>query len=218
MSDRFVNSKYLVDSPIGDCTILVDDEEEVTRVGTGFTFLPITLENPAVVTYFKGDELYCEMRASLIGHLRRLPSHREIVWWLEECFRARAHGFPYLFRKGDHLPMNDHGRRLGSDPDYSWVDGAVMEVVSYYHSVDQLNENLLSLPGSWALEGPKGAENGVQPLSRLWFCHLQHSEWGTGCFCPLQQFQVEEASSFKGGAFPTPPSFLGFRESITILA
>jgi len=154
MRDRFVKSKYLVDSLIGDRPILVDGEVKVMRVGNSFTFPPITLENPNVVTDFEGDELYCEMRASLTSHLRRLLSHREIVWWLEECSRVLAHCFPYLFKKGDLLSMNDHRRHLSFDPDYSWMDGAVTEVVSYYQSVDQLNEIPWSLPESWALEGP----------------------------------------------------------------
>jgi len=91
MSDHFVSPKYLVDSLVDDRLAPIDGEEEVTRVGTSFSFPSITLENLVVVTDFEGDGLYHEMRASLVSHLRRLPSHREIVWWLKECFRARAH-------------------------------------------------------------------------------------------------------------------------------
>ena len=36
------------------------------------------------------------------------------------------------------------------------MDDAVIEAVSYYQSVDQLNKIPWSLPRSWALKGPKG--------------------------------------------------------------
>ena len=121
---------------VDDRPISVDGEEEVSRVGTDFTFPSITLENPTVLTYFEGNELYREMRVSLVGHLMCLPSHREIVWWLEECFRAQGHGFPYFFRKGGPFPMDGRGRSISSDYDYSWVDGEVTKVVSYYQSIN----------------------------------------------------------------------------------
>jgi hypothetical protein len=47
---------------VDDCPIQADGVVEVTRVGTRFTFPSITLENPTVVS-----------------HLRRLTSNREIV-------------------------------------------------------------------------------------------------------------------------------------------
>ena len=46
------------------------------------SFPPITLENPIVVTDFKGDILYCNIRVPLTAYLRCPPSNREVVWWL----------------------------------------------------------------------------------------------------------------------------------------
>jgi hypothetical protein len=152
---------------VDDCPIQADGVVEVTRVGTRFTFPSITLEN-----------------LTAISHLRHLPSHREIVWWLEECSRARGHGFPYLFRKGGPLPMEGHGRSISFDSDYSWVDSEVTKVVSYYQSVDQLNE-ISESPRVLGFCRSKGGKKGVQPLPWLWFCYLQYPEWGTGCLCSL---------------------------------
>jgi len=48
--------------------------------------------------------------------------------------------------------------RLGSDLgfDYTWVDGVVTEVTSYYQSAEQLREIPWGILGNWDLEGPKG--------------------------------------------------------------
>lgn len=75
MSNHLASFGCLVDSMIGDYPILVDGEGEALRVGTDFTFPSITLENLVVVTDIEGDELYCEMKASLVGRLRRPPSY-----------------------------------------------------------------------------------------------------------------------------------------------
>jgi len=64
-----------------------------------FHIPPISLENHVVVTNFEGDILYRKMRVSHTIYLRCPPSNRENIWWLEECSRARAHGFPYLFKR-----------------------------------------------------------------------------------------------------------------------
>jgi hypothetical protein len=65
-------------------------ERQGLRVGTGFTFPLITLENHVVVTDFEGDVWYRKTHASLTVYLGCPPSNREVLWWLEKCSIARA--------------------------------------------------------------------------------------------------------------------------------
>jgi len=124
MSVDLGHLESLVDLPTGGSSSLVGGEDGTLecrrfRVGTGFTFPLITLENPIVVSDFEGDALYRKIWASLTSHLRRPPSHTEVVWWLEECSRARTHGFPYLFRRGGATRMGKDGRSSRSEFYYS---------------------------------------------------------------------------------------------------
>jgi len=61
------------------------------------------------------------------------------VLWLEECSTVGAHGFPYLFRKGDPVLMDNCVGRPSPEPAYSWVDGPVIKVFSYYQPIERLN-------------------------------------------------------------------------------
>jgi len=51
--------------------------------------------------------------------------------------------------------------RLGLEPDCNWVDSVLTGVVSYYQSVDQLNEILVGSSWVLGLRRSKGVEKGV---------------------------------------------------------
>lgn len=80
-------------------------ERRCPRVGTGFEFPPIVLEDLVVSVYFNGDASYYKMKESLTEHLKRTPSHGEVFLWLEECSRACTHGFLYLFKRDNAALM-----------------------------------------------------------------------------------------------------------------
>lgn len=54
------------------------------------------------------------------------------------------------------MQMERDGEPFGYEFDYSWVDSAITNAVSYYQSAEQLKEIFWGVPGSWYLEGPKG--------------------------------------------------------------
>lgn len=108
------------------------------RADTGFEFPPIALKNPVKVTNFESIIWYCEKRAHLNIYLRRPPSQREVIWWLEESGRVRTHGFPYLFREDIVTRMGENIRFPRSESDYSLVSDVVLWVASYYQTTKKL--------------------------------------------------------------------------------
>jgi len=84
--------------------------------------------------------------------------------------------------------MDDHGRSLSSD--YSWVDGEFTEIVSYYQSVDQLNEMSWSLPGSWALAGPKRAKKACSHFRGCGVITYNILNWELDAFAPFNSFEL----------------------------
>jgi len=124
MSVRSERLEILVDLLFASCSSPLGGEDgslecQRLRVGTGFTFPPITLENHGVVTNFEGDVLYPKIRASLTIYLGCPRSHRKVVWWLEEGSRNRAHGFLYLFKRDNDTRLERDGDSSRSEVDYN---------------------------------------------------------------------------------------------------
>jgi len=80
------------------------------------------------------DVSYRKMRESLTILLKRLPTHGEIVCWLEKCYRGHTHIFHYLFRRDNTILMAENMEASHLEIDYSWVRNDILCEESCYVS------------------------------------------------------------------------------------
>lgn len=88
------------------------------RLGVGFSSLPTNLGCSIMGVTPRESSSYGRMRESLVLLLKRLPTHEEIVEWLEKISRAHRCGFHCLFRRDDIFLMaknEDPTVRLDAD-------------------------------------------------------------------------------------------------------
>jgi hypothetical protein len=78
-------------------------------------------------------------------------------------------GFPYLIMKDNVARMERNYGSHRSEFDYSWVNGVVKDIVSYYQTVVQLEEISWGVFGSWYLEGLKGMKRACSQFRRCGF-------------------------------------------------